>query len=103
VRYRKLRIAWTVFCGIACVLLIALWVLGSRWSFETIGFGSSGNQEFSIWIFLPYVGVAVTDFGPVTEKRKLSSPIAFRAAVPAVGSRCWTFVRRAVATLGQTI
>jgi len=25
-RYRKLRIAWTVFCGIACVLLLVLWV-----------------------------------------------------------------------------
>src|SRR6266480_4470373 len=23
---RKLRVAWSVFCGIACVLLIALWV-----------------------------------------------------------------------------
>jgi hypothetical protein len=25
-RYRKLRIAWSVGCGIACVLLIVLWV-----------------------------------------------------------------------------
>jgi hypothetical protein len=25
-RFRKLRIAWSVGCGIACVLLIALWV-----------------------------------------------------------------------------
>jgi hypothetical protein len=25
-RFRKLRIAWSVLCGIACVLLIALWV-----------------------------------------------------------------------------
>jgi hypothetical protein len=25
-RFRKLRIAWSVFCGIACVLLIVLWV-----------------------------------------------------------------------------
>ena len=25
-RFRKLRIAWTVGCGIACVLLIVLWV-----------------------------------------------------------------------------
>jgi hypothetical protein len=26
VKYRKLRIAWAVGCGIACLLLIALWV-----------------------------------------------------------------------------
>lgn len=25
-KYRKLRIAWSVVCGIACVLLIVLWV-----------------------------------------------------------------------------
>ena len=25
-RYRYLRITWTVFCGIACVLLLVLWV-----------------------------------------------------------------------------
>src|SRR6476620_2384492 len=25
-RFRKLRIAWSVFCGLACVLLIVLWV-----------------------------------------------------------------------------
>jgi hypothetical protein len=25
-KFRKLRITWTAFCGIACVLLIALWV-----------------------------------------------------------------------------
>src|SRR3954470_13955494 len=25
-RFRKLRIAWSVVCGIACVLLIVLWV-----------------------------------------------------------------------------
>ncbi len=29
-RFRKLRITWTVFCGIACVLLIALWVRSQR-------------------------------------------------------------------------
>ena len=25
-RFRKLRIAWSVVCGVACVLLIVLWV-----------------------------------------------------------------------------
>src|SRR4051812_28474407 len=26
IRFRKLRIAWSVMCGVACVLLIVLWV-----------------------------------------------------------------------------
>jgi hypothetical protein len=30
-RFRKLRIAWSVLCGIACVLLIVLWVRSHRW------------------------------------------------------------------------
>src|SRR4029079_6900571 len=30
-RFRKLRIAWSVLCAIACVLLIALWVRSYWW------------------------------------------------------------------------
>jgi hypothetical protein len=29
-RFRKLRIAWSVVCGIACVLIVALWVRSYR-------------------------------------------------------------------------
>src|SRR5215212_3804853 len=31
-KYRKLRIAWSVGCAIACVLLIVLWVRGYWWN-----------------------------------------------------------------------
>ena len=31
-RFRKLRIAWAVACGIACVLLIVLWVRSYSWN-----------------------------------------------------------------------
>ena len=31
-RFRKLRIAWSVGCGIACVLLIVLWVRSHWWA-----------------------------------------------------------------------
>ncbi len=30
-RFRNLRIVWTAFCGIACVLLIVLWVRSYWW------------------------------------------------------------------------
>jgi hypothetical protein len=33
-KYRKLRIAWSVGCGIVCLLLIALWVRSYWWSDE---------------------------------------------------------------------
>jgi hypothetical protein len=39
-RYRKLRITWTVFCGIACVLLIVLWVR-SYWWVDTMDYESA--------------------------------------------------------------
>jgi hypothetical protein len=34
-RFRKLRIAWSVGCGIACVLLIVLWVR-SYWRLDAV-------------------------------------------------------------------
>src|SRR5258705_12294632 len=34
-RFRYLRILWTVFCGIACVLLLALWVR-SYWAVQSV-------------------------------------------------------------------
>jgi hypothetical protein len=36
-KYRKLRIAWSVFCGIACVLLIVLWVRSYHFSDDFYG------------------------------------------------------------------
>jgi hypothetical protein len=44
-RFRKLRIAWSVGCGIACVLLIVLWVR-SYWRVEQISgtFGATVDQ-----------------------------------------------------------
>jgi hypothetical protein len=50
-RYRKLRIAWTVFCGIACALMIVLWIR-SYWWMDSLTFKSpawqSGMQMNSI-------------------------------------------------------
>jgi Na+/melibiose symporter-like transporter len=44
-RFRKLRIAWSVFCGVAAVLLIVLWVR-SYWWYDTIG-GQGPASEYS--------------------------------------------------------
>src|SRR5688572_16841861 len=30
--YRKLRIAWSVWCGVVCLLLIMLWVRSYSWA-----------------------------------------------------------------------
>jgi hypothetical protein len=49
-RYRKLRIAWTMFCGIACVLLIALWARS---------FWASDNVK---WVYSTPRGIGATVF-----------------------------------------
>jgi hypothetical protein len=36
-RYRKLRIAWSVLCAVTCVLLIVLWVRSYWWSYDAFG------------------------------------------------------------------
>src|SRR3954452_4895521 len=35
-RFRKLRIAWSVFCGLAAVLLIVLWSYSSHHTFAAL-------------------------------------------------------------------
>jgi hypothetical protein len=56
-RYRKLRIAWTVFCGIAFVLSLSLWYRSfSYWDDAVLRIGSVAIQPISaegrniIWI-----------------------------------------------------
>jgi hypothetical protein len=41
-KFRKLRIAWTVGCAIACVLLIVVWVR-SYWIADSLGISQSCN------------------------------------------------------------
>ena len=58
-RFRKLRIAWSVVCGIACVLLIVLWVRSywydtdplSIWQFDAnrLSVDSARGSAIGIW------------------------------------------------------
>jgi len=49
-KYRKLRIAWSVMCGILCLLLVALWVRSyTYWDrFEGTSFGNNGLVANSV-------------------------------------------------------
>jgi hypothetical protein len=56
-RILKLRIAWSVACGLACVLLIVLWVR-SYWQLDEVQVPLSSSSQFtmqsfagSIWMF----------------------------------------------------
>jgi hypothetical protein len=46
-KYRNLRIAWSVACGILCLLLIGLWVR-SYWCIDTASF-VLGGKSFAFW------------------------------------------------------
>src|SRR4051812_42896523 len=57
-RFRKLRIAWSVLCGLACVLLIAVWVRsygreGIHYFRGTFCRTQSSNGKFSFEYFRP--------------------------------------------------
>jgi hypothetical protein len=59
-KYRKLRIAWSVWCCIACLLLIALWVR-SYWVVDFIQGTWSGTKLVRIYIEPGTIGVGVTN------------------------------------------
>src|SRR5690242_19908247 len=59
-RYRGLRIAWSVFRGLAAALLIVLWVRSYWWCDNAIG--PIGNtQSFCIWSDHGYMGLSFVD------------------------------------------
>ena len=49
-KYRKLRIAWSVGCGIACVLLVVLW-MRSYWWWEAVGIQLSSMRAIAAHSF----------------------------------------------------
>jgi hypothetical protein len=68
-RLKKLQIAWSVFCGVACVLLIVLWVR-SYWRLELIAKSTSGifltrivSNSGSVYFFKQDMGVSKFDRG----------------------------------------
>ena len=66
-KLRKLRIAWSVFCGLACVLLIVLWVRSYWWT-------------DSIWRYTPTSGTRIDSlYGKIIIK-----VASVAGAVPAV-------------------
>jgi hypothetical protein len=46
-RFRKLRILWTVFCGIACVLLVVLWAR-SYWRIDGLSFPLTSRLSLNL-------------------------------------------------------
>ena len=64
-RFRKLRIAWSVGCGIVCVLLIVLWVRSYQPSTEYRGrFQSHRNGGFGISSVDGRFGIYAWDIRP---------------------------------------
>jgi hypothetical protein len=61
-KFRKLRIAWSVVCGIATVLLIVLWAR-SYWWYECIGLN---NLYFGISLSTGRGKILYQIYGPAT-------------------------------------
>src|SRR3954471_22522324 len=81
--FRKLRIAWSVGCGIACVLLVALWVL-SYWWYGAIGGPILGNHGFAVKYWRGQLLVNSYDLSdwlpPISRWRLIIAPVEREAA-----------------------
>jgi hypothetical protein len=73
-RFRKLRIAWSVGWGVACVQLIVLWVRSYWW---VDGFGANLGPRFSVG-----VGSAPGAFGVGFYTEPLPDAWIFRESTP---------------------
>ena len=50
-KYRKLRIAWSVGWGVVCLLMIALWVRSYWWGDSVSGFLFRGAPSFALMTY----------------------------------------------------
>jgi hypothetical protein len=82
--FRKLRIAWSVGCGIACVLLIALWVR------------SYSDSLMAVWgSHYYFFGNGMVAYGRLREVAvPLWSAVAITAAASAAPWFRWRFTLR---------
>jgi hypothetical protein len=66
-RFRKLRIAWSVGCGVACVLLIVLWLRSYR-TFDAIGWPVTSRMNFQLQSGIGSWHINATEQGrPITS------------------------------------
>jgi hypothetical protein len=47
-RFHKLRIAWSVACSVACLLLIVLWMQSYWWHLSIVHYGQPGCVSMSL-------------------------------------------------------
>ena len=73
---RKLRIAFSVMCGIACLLLVALWVR-SYWVLDSLYGPQVPKNTYSRFAFNSGVGEIMFNYsgGPLWPWRRDQSPI----------------------------
>jgi hypothetical protein len=63
-RFRKLRIAWSVLWGLAAVLLIVLWVRSGE-RFDGIRWHYNNAEVFQIYIYRGQLSIVSFDDGPL--------------------------------------
>ena len=88
-RFRKLRIAWSVVCGVACVLLIALWVR-SYWRQELFGVGVTKSSYVSVTWYQGNLTIAAS---------RVSLPTVFESRTSnfyQMNNQTWTYRFRSV-------
>jgi hypothetical protein len=72
-RFRKLRIAWSVMCGIACVLLIVLWVR----SYSVVDFWSlpiTAQYSITLGSVPGEIPIGITGYADTTATHLITVP-----------------------------
>jgi hypothetical protein len=107
-RYRKLRMAWSVGCGIACALLIVFWVRSGWWIDDLV---MRFHDNFYVQLgSSPGTGGIVVDTGalPGTPWKLHSTAIddpviQYAVSVIPFGSPLWVEFGQKFANFGGTI
>jgi len=94
-KYRKLRIAWSVFCGLAAVLLIVLWVR-SYYAKDLLDVAAPPH-----WLVIESVGGRIS-FRLMNEPTILSSRLSFNSYGPTF-ARFGTNINEQVSVLDGAI
>src|SRR6476620_8524232 len=96
-RFRKLRIAWSVTCAIACVLLCVLWVRSYLWLDNAL-FPSSGSV-----IVISYEGIFGLTYYPEKQETGYRLVLSFPSDKIQTRTRpgpasSWGFLRNSLNT-----
>src|SRR4051794_17100143 len=103
-KYRKLRIAWSVAWGVAAVLLCVLWVRSYYYEDWLVG-GLTRSQSFNVVSTNSQLGLTIFTGGNFPNIKHFSNPVGPRSHSFAAQESCslWGFKFKTADELGRFV